>query len=143
MSDRHRRFRFLPKYAELLAALPVAAVAEWLQRVGVEGARFLARHLPPPSVSEAGQTYVPEITEYVLRAFEDDQRTFEEFCCGVGSGLYWTEGGQKRQRDADVAERFLHHPLRRIREWARVESRAARKDAERQRQEEEEEKALR
>jgi hypothetical protein len=144
MKDKKRRhYLFLDKYVDLVGALPVSAVAEWLKRVDVQGARCLARHLPLPFIDEEGNPRVPEVTAYVLEAFENDQLTFEAFCSGAGTrDFYWVEGGKKRDRDAEVAERFLDHPLRRIRQWAKAESQAARAEATQQRLEDEEEKAL-
>jgi hypothetical protein len=141
VDDRCKYHFFIDRYVDLFRALPVAEVARWLDRVGIEGARCIARHLPPPALDPEGRVQVPELTAYVLQRFEADEQTFEEFCAGVGSmELYWVEDGKKRERDAAVAEQFLDHPLRRIREWARYESVRARADAERERMEAEEEK---
>jgi hypothetical protein len=139
--DGAHKIQFLVgKYDKLFSAMPVAAVAAWLNQVGVKGARSIARHLPAPFVDQEGDPRVPEVTAYVLERFEDDERVFEEFCAGTGTtGVYWTEGGKKRERDAEVAEQFLDHDLRRVREWARYVSRSARADAARERLEEEEE----
>jgi hypothetical protein len=143
MDDRDKYFFFIEKYDGLVSALPVSVVASWLDRAGLKGARRLARHLPSPFIDPEGQPRVPDVTAYVLRKFETDTRTFREFCAGVGTtDGYLVEGGKKRLRDAEIADRFLDHALRRIREWARMESRSARADAERQRMEEEEETLL-
>jgi hypothetical protein len=139
MDNRHQYHFSIDKYVNLVSALPVAVIAQWLDKVGVKGARRLARHLPQPYIDPEGQPQVPEVTAYVLQKFEDDKRTFREFCAGVSTtDWYSVEGGKKREHDALVAEQFLHHPLHRIREWARAESTSARAQAERQRIEEEE-----
>ncbi|MCI0460833.1 MAG: hypothetical protein L0Z62_28120 [Gemmataceae bacterium] len=136
LDDRYKHHFFLDKYVKLFRALPVTAVAAWLETVGVEGARRIARHLPPPFLDPERRPQVPELTAHVLQRFEADERTFHEFCAGVGTTeVYWVEDGKKRERDAEVAEEFLGHPLRRIREWARQESVCARADAERERME--------
>jgi hypothetical protein len=139
MQDERNQFHFyIDRYVSLFAVLPVADVARWLDRVGVEGARHIARHLPAPFLDSEGRPQVPELTVYVLQRFEDDERIFSEFCGGVETEAYFVEGGKKRQRDSEVAEQFLNHPLRRVRDWARYRSMAARADAARQRMEEEE-----
>ena len=62
------------------------------------------------------------LTEYVLREFETDDRTFNEFCAGVHSfQMYAGDIAATKEREADVAKLFLDHPLRRVREWARLE----------------------
>jgi hypothetical protein len=141
LDDRYKHHFFLARYVNLFRALPVTAVAAWLETAGVEGARRIARHLPPPFLDPEGRPQVPELTAHVLQRFETDERTFHEFCAGVGTtGTYWVEDGKKRERDAEVAEQLLDNPLRFIREWARRESLYARADAERERMEAVEEK---
>jgi len=143
LSKRFRYHFFFDKDTELFKAIPLSVVTNWLHRVGVMGARCIARHLPPPFIDENHTPRVPEITAYVLDHFAADDRTFREFCAGVGSmEFYDVEGGKKRERDALVAEQFLNHPLRRIQEWAKIESQEARADAQRERMEHEEEMAF-
>jgi hypothetical protein len=99
----------------------------------------MAGHLPRPFVDPRGTPCVPAITALVLERFEKDDRTFGEFYVGsAATDFYAVEGGNKRLRDAEEAEQFLDHPLKRIREWAREASESARADAARQRVEEEE-----
>src|SRR5258708_35125526 len=66
---------FLGNYKGLIAALPADVVKEWLKGVGVEGARHLARHLAQPFLDSNGIPTLPELTEFVLREFEQDDRT--------------------------------------------------------------------
>jgi hypothetical protein len=143
LDDRYAFHFFVDKYPNIFKAVPVAVIGPWLDKVGVEGARRIARHLPPPYVDDQERPQVPEITAYVLRRFENDERTFEEFCAGAATtDFYNVWGGKKRDGDAVLAEHFVTHPLRRIQEWARAESAAARANADRQRVEEEEEMVL-
>jgi hypothetical protein len=120
-------------YRPLFAALPPQVVVDWLKRVGVEGARRIARHLPPPEVDKDGRAVVPELTEAVLELFEADDRTFREFCSGVHSfQIYSGDIASQHEAEARHAELFLNHRLRRIKEWAHGE----REDALRQAAEE-------
>jgi hypothetical protein len=88
-----------------------------------------------------GEPFVPSLTAWVLSTFEDDDRTFREFCAGVHS-FETMRGDIAAIHDANArfARRFLDHPLRRIREWAVREERAeiAEAAAERERLDEEE-----
>lgn len=140
MLEEQRAWRFfVAVYRKLFSALPVENVAAWLHNAGVEGARRIARHLPTPYVDSEGRAVVPSLTEHVLSEFEGDDRTFREFCAGTHSGK-WYGGDIAAQHEAEarVAEQFLNHRLRRIRQWADIEVRQSRKDAEQARREEEE-----
>lgn len=116
---------FVGHYRGLFSALPLPVVSKWLLNAGVAGARKLARHLPPPYVDSAGKPIVPKLTALVLEEFEDDDRTFAEFCAGTySSGLLVGNFASQFESEGEIAKRFLSHPLRRVRQWAaeRVES---------------------
>jgi len=103
---------------ELFSALPVNEVMNWLSRIGVEGARRIARHLPSPSISE-GQAIVPELTQRVLEAYGDDESVFNEFAAGRHDmEVSWGSVSSNYEGHARLAEAFLNHPLPAIREWA-------------------------
>lgn len=123
----------------LVDALPSAVVRAWIERAGVEGARRVARHLPAPRIDEGGEPAVPELTAWTLATFEDDDRTFDEFAAGTHS-FDWYSGdiAAQHEQEAAVARRFLDHPLRRVREWARLEEQSATENARRTRIREEE-----
>ncbi len=110
-------------YHDLVASIPAPVVIDWLRRHGVEGARRLARHLPAPQVSSSGQLVVPEALEFVLTEFEDDDDVFNNFVTGChGFESWWGDASGRLTQEAAEARKFLSHPLRRIREWARMES---------------------
>jgi hypothetical protein len=111
---------FLGKYP-VFTALPTPVVIAWLARHGVEAAQRIARHLPRPFL-DGGSPSLHPLTEYVLRVYESDDRTFNEFCAGVHSfQMYTGDIAGTREREADEAKLFLDHPLRRVREWAQFE----------------------
>lgn len=129
---------FLRKYP-FFTALSLDTVTRWLEREGVEAARRIARHLPGPSLDSEGNPILHALTEFVLSRFEEDDRTFREFCAGVHSlQLYAGSYASTRQKEADVAEKFFNHRLRRIREWARMEHDSALRDVQRDLEDEDE-----
>jgi hypothetical protein len=129
---------FVSKYP-VFTALPPAEVIAWLSRVGVDGARKIARHLPRPYLDGDGKPCVPELTAHVLASFEDDDHTFAEFCAGTHSLQVYTGNiAAAREAEAERGRAFLNHPLRRIREWGHVEYQSGIADAERHREWEDE-----
>jgi hypothetical protein len=129
---------FISKFP-LFTALPMSVLTAWLEEVGVEGARKIARHLPHPYVDADGQPAVPELTDWVLSRFEEDDRTFSEFCAGVHSlQVYMGNIAETHELEAHDARKFFNHKLRRIREWARVEHEGGLQNAQRMREWEDE-----
>ena len=130
---------YVDKYTFLIQALPDNVVRDWIASNGVEAARLLARHLPGPHLNSEGEPCVPPITEYVLERFEEDDRVFEEFVAGTHAfQTYWGDFGAQHEQEAELARRFLSHPLKRVREWAAIEVESALQSAERSRQRQEE-----
>jgi hypothetical protein len=106
---------------DLVAKIAPSSVMKWLERHGLEGARKLARHLPPPFVDDNGEHIVPEVLETVFERF-DDEKVFDNFLAGSHSGEMWSGNAADRFRDeAENARKFLNHPNRWIREWANHE----------------------
>ena len=139
LEDSERGLHFhIAVHRTLISALPAETVIGWLQEHGVEAARRLARHLPLPYIGPEGPT-VPPLTEFVLTEFEHDEKTFDEFCMGVHSfQMYSGDIAAQHEAEAAKAERFLDHPLKRIREWAHAEIRQSRWEAQQAREREEE-----
>ena len=137
-SERGLHFH-IAVHRSLINALPAETVIRWLREHGVEAARRLARHLPLPYIGPEGNPVVPPLTEFVLTEFEDDDWTFHEFCAGVHSlQTYSGDIAVQHEAEAAMAERFLGHPVRRIREWARGEVSQSRREAQQAREREEE-----
>ena len=121
---------FIGDYKALFDAIPDEVKLEWLERVGVEGARRIARHLASPYVTEDGRAVVPPFTAWVLERFQDDERTMNEFSAGTHSWkIYRGDIAAEHEAEAEVARRFLDHPLVRVREWAAQEERIATAEA--------------
>jgi len=131
LDDRYGWHFYIHVYRALVQALPVQTVKKWIKKHGVEAARRLARHLPVPYVDSDGKAIVPPLTEFVLETFEDDDQTFREFCAGVhGLQLYSGDIAAQHEKEAEVARKFLDHPLRRVREWAQIELESSLREAE-------------
>lgn len=139
MLDKKRGMYFyIGKYRDLFRAIPDDVIKLWLEQHGVEGARKIARHLPKPSVA-GERPVVPPLTEWVLTRFENDDKTFHEFCMGVHSfQLYGGDIAAQLETEARWAQRFLEHPVRRIREWAVKEEQDALAKAQQWRERDEE-----
>ena len=132
------RFRML-KYGELVRKLPGPVVNNWLDKEGVDGAIALARSLPAPYLDEKQAPIVPEPTLTVLRRFGKNREVFEEFCLGLHSfQSYFGDIAAQHMREATVAKAFLNHDMDIIRRWAEEEIRWSEREAERERQEQEE-----
>ena len=140
MLDDQKGWRFfLASHDDLISSMPSEVVKAWIKRAGVEGARRIARHVPAPTIGPDGAPIVPELTEWLLSSFEDDDRTFREFCAGVHSlQVYSGDIAGQHEAEAAAARKFLNHPIRRIREWAVLEEQQAEKAAEWNRRENEE-----
>lgn len=120
---------FLRKFS-FVSAIPFEIVKSWMERIGVLGAQAFARHLPAPFLDGEGKPQVPQLTEFVLTRFEDDDRTFSEFVAGVHSFQgYVGSYSAAREKEGLQAKAFLNHRLRRVREWALLEMRQAEHDA--------------
>jgi hypothetical protein len=134
-------FFSIEDHKDLIASLPEEAVIQWIQTHGVEGARHIAAHLPSPKLAEDQSLVVPSLTEYVLREYEEDKRVFEEFCSGRHRyQIYSGDIAAEHEEESRVARHFLHHSLRRIREWANREIARSQQQATWWRQEEEEQR---
>jgi hypothetical protein len=122
MLDKDLSWRFtFNNNRELISSLPVEPVKEWLGKVGVEGARLISKNLKLPYI-ENDKPIVPELTEFVLSQFGNDQETFENFCvCAHSFETFWGEPASQGAKEIQVARQFLDHPLERIRAWAEYE----------------------
>jgi len=119
-------------------AVPPDAVLRWVRQNGLEAARAVARHLPPPHVQD-GKAVVPDLTAQILSEFGSDDEVFSEFCVGVHDGeVHVGEISHKYEREAALAANFLKHPIPAIRRWAEIERDSGLRHAEMWRQHEEE-----
>ena len=129
LDDRYGVRFFISKFP-IFNALPQTTVKNWLTKVGAKGAQRVARHLPSPFVNADGKPVLPELTEWVLSEFEDDDRVFAEFCAGVHSyQVYRGDAALEHEVEANVARKFFAHPVPRIRQWAKAEHASALKSA--------------
>jgi hypothetical protein len=107
---------------DLVGQLPPEIVLGWVREHGMEAARAIARHLPPPHLDEAGNPIVPQVLDTILREYDDDQ-VFVNFLGGAHSGeVWWGSGGDQFRSAAEYAKKFRNYPNRRIQEWAKNET---------------------
>ncbi|WP_330205520.1 hypothetical protein [Cyanobacterium sp. Dongsha4] len=143
LDDKYRWHFKIEKYRFLIQNLPLAAIKQWLNSVGVTGARRISKQLALPYLDNNNQPVVPELTEFVLSKFEDDEETFRNFCISSHNlQVYLGDTVAHKNKEAEIAKSFLNHQLRRIREWASYEIESSRRDANYWRQISEEDKII-
>jgi hypothetical protein len=124
-SEHGWRF-FVADFKSIIRSLPIGIVQAWVEENGIGAARAIARHVPEPSLSGEHAT-VPPLTAWLLTKYGEDDRLFSEFCAGIhGFRTYWGDLSAHLESEAELAEKFLDHPIQRIREWAAAESLSAR-----------------
>jgi hypothetical protein len=139
MLSEEAGLRFFTGKFRIFTSIPPDIVIDWIRQHGVDAAQKIARHLPAPYLDGSGNPKLHQVTEYVLGMFEDDDRTFAEFCAGVHSfQVYVGDIADAREREAKMAEKFVNHRLRRVREWAMRERESAIRDAQWHREHEDE-----
>jgi hypothetical protein len=132
LDDEHGWHFEIERYRFLIQNLPLEAIKNWLNSVGVAGARRIAKQLALPYLDwdNDGKTVVPPLTEFVLSKFEDDEETFRKFCVGSHNlQVYIGDMATHKNKEVEIARSFLNHPLRRIGEWASYEIESCRQDA--------------
>jgi len=108
-------------HRDMISLLSAETVIKWIRKHGIDGAKAIARHIPPPYVDSNGNPAVPEILDVILREFDDDE-VFNNFLAGCHSGdSWWGNGSEQFRNEAEAAKAFLSHPNPRIREWAKHE----------------------
>ncbi len=137
--DPKDSWRFLVgRRGALLNSFPHDALIQWITENGVEAARIVAHHMPAPYVDAQGNATVPPLTAFILEKFESDDHVFSTFCSGGHNGMYCGDIAGQHENEAELAEKFLTHALRRVREWADQEVRWGRGSAQRWREHDEE-----
>jgi hypothetical protein len=138
--DERVGWKLLASKMGVLNAIPPKIVIHWLESAGARGAQRIARHLPRPFVNASGVAHVPELTEFVLSRFGDDDLTFKEFCAGTHHlQMYVGDIASQREAEAKSVRPFFNNKIKRIREWARYEYDSGIREAGRHREREDEE----
>jgi hypothetical protein len=123
----------------VLLSIPVSVLEDWLLQHGVQAAKALARHIPAPSLTDQGEPQVPPLTELFLTRFAHEDEVFAEFCRGVHSGeMNWGSMLEVCNRRIKIANSFLQHSIKRVREWAENEIDYSTREIAREKTEEEE-----
>jgi len=139
--DSEYRWRLMiGEYKQMVSAIPSNVLKDWLRRAGKQAARFIASNIPIPFIDADGVPAVAPATEYVLTEFEGSDDVFRSFLVGTHRlQMYSGDIARQHEHEADVARKFLNHPLRRIREWAVIEEKRSREWAAKERERSEEE----
>jgi len=117
-------------HGSFLNELPLTAIRPWIDEHGVQAARVLARHLSPPVVDEQGNVTVPELTQYILDNFEDDDEVFSDFCRSSHNGRWYSgDIAGIHDKEAGQFKALLTHPNCRVQEWAEARYRSAKSEA--------------
>jgi len=105
-------------FERTVAAIPPADFRSWLEVDGRNGALAIAPHLPRPSFENDVPNVHPN-TALVLDQYESDDEVFKAFESGISRIEMWGGSGEaKYLKDAEMARKYINHPLRRVREWA-------------------------
>jgi hypothetical protein len=95
---------YVRRFTRLVSTLPTEVVKRWVG-AGVERARRLARHLPPPYRESDGTPVVPALTSWILTEFERDDSLFREFRVGLHSfRMYYGDIAAQHEAEAAVRE---------------------------------------
>ena len=82
----------------------------------------IARHLNGPRVDEQGNPVVPELADWLLTEFEEEEDVFAEFCMGRHGGEVRMGHARDRRGEVEALVRpFRNHSKRWVREWAEYE----------------------
>ncbi len=138
MLSKDRDLNFIIRKLPIVI-LPSDVVIDWLKEHGVEGARTLARHVPPPFVDN-GVPKLNPITEFLMANFGDDDAVYASFVAGLHSGgVFAGPISDWMMRGVALAEHFLTSSIPAVRRWALSEVEYGTQQAEQFRQHEEEE----
>jgi len=106
----------------LFHTLPLQIVLDWVEGKGMAAARAVASHLDPPFLNGNNEPAVPELTLVVLERWGQDKEVFSNFCLAAHQlQARWGSIADNYLEDAEIAEKFLHHPSEPIRRWAERE----------------------
>jgi hypothetical protein len=97
-------------------------VGEWLDKHGSDGAIVVANYIPAPYVDDDGRPQLHRLTKLFLENYADEDRVFNQYA-GQLHSLQPYKGVivNLKEEEADVARKFLGHPLQRVRDWAAFE----------------------
>ena len=142
LSDKKNSWRFyIGNHEEVFQQIPEGTLTAWVESVSEEVAAAIARHLPKPYVDSEGVPIVPRSTLALFDTYGGSDAVFHEFVAGTHNmQMYTGDIAGRHEQEAEVARKFLNHPVARIREWASIEERQSLGEAKRMRQEEEEDR---
>lgn len=103
-------------------SLPPKVLGEWLDKHGSDGAFIVANYIPAPYADEDGQPHLHRLTKLFLEKYADEDRVFNQYSGQLHSlQSYKGDVVKLKEEEADLARKFLDHPLQRVRDWAAFE----------------------
>ena len=103
-------------------SLPPEVLGEWLDKHGSDGAFIVANYIPAPYADEDGQPHLHRLTKLFLEKYADEDRVFNQYSGQLHSlQSYKGDVVKLKEEEADLARKFLDHPLQRVRDWAAFE----------------------
>jgi hypothetical protein len=116
--------------SDFFLSVPIEVIAEWLDKVGIQGALALSGHVPAPNVSDDGEPILHPLTALLLERFGDDESVFTQFAAGVHNlQTYMGDIAGQKEQESRNAEKFIHHRIPAVRRWAEIEIEAGKQDA--------------
>lgn len=129
MLNNNNYIFYLHVFRGLFESIEIDIVKRWVQENGIEAARALARHIESPSRKENNECYIPPLTEWILSSYEWDDKLFSAFIAGRHTFEVINISDAIKNHENLVVEMkpYLHHKLRRVRQWAEYEIRESEK----------------
>ncbi len=123
MLNNNNYIFYLHVFRGMFESIEIDIVKKWVQENGIEAARVLARHIESPSRKENNECYIPPLTEWLLSNYEYDDKLFSAFIAGRHSFevINISEAIKNHKNLIMEMEPYLHHKLRRVRQWAEYE----------------------
>jgi hypothetical protein len=131
MQDKHLSHNLPPEKLSCFLSLPPEVLGAWLDQHGSDGAFVIATYIPAPDVDKKdGKPKLHPLTELFLAKYAEEGRVFQHYAGQLHSlQPYMGDIAQLKEDEAEVARKFLNHPLKRVRDWAAYEIKVATREA--------------
>ena len=117
-------------YSSVFGQISADVVMGWLDKHGVEGARIIMGSIPKPYIDTNGVPVVPDLALKILTRFGNDAEVQDGYVVERGVRSYSGDISGQKHAEAEVAAKFLNHPLEAIRKWAKLNKERAEHEAE-------------
>ncbi len=107
----------LRRHEGVFEAVGVEAIEQWISQHGEEYLPHIASHFGSPMASATGTVTLTEVLHWLFSKHEFNDAAFQGFLQGRHRLASWW-GNNKAQEVEQEMQVFLHHDLRRVKEWA-------------------------